>query len=163
MKKRYLVVIILGLLFLPNVLGKIDQESLTIGNYLVTGHFDQPDLIKQAIPVYLDNIQAVNQENTPAYLETILPSARMASKEVFESSTRQFDLSISLQSIEVVYQDPTLIKLRVKQINENNNDQDYRDHLATLGVTLKLEGTKWYIVEAMVENTEFDYTKEASL
>lgn len=162
MRKRYIFLGLIFLLFLPQFIQGFAQKTIEIDGFSIKGPIEDQVHIRQVVETYLQNIQAVNEENLTTYLQTLTKDAQSDSSKILSESFDSYDLVIQARTIELVHQDEQLIKLRVRQVIENQNQTPYRNHLATMGISFIVENNQWKIAESIVEDTQFDYPKEAS-
>lgn len=133
---------------------------MIINNIVVSGKISDEHELKNIISLLQKNVQASNDENIELYLSTLSYEARDETKIELMEIFKKFDLTILIKSVEVIKQNDQLIKLRVIQQTENHNNEKYRNHQATVGITFTLIEDEWLIAETMMENTEFNYIKE---
>ncbi|UUX35049.1 hypothetical protein [Fundicoccus culcitae] len=154
MKKIFLIILLILLLMLPNLYNIFLVPTTEINGYEVKGNLSNESAIAEVVAVIENNIQATNEENIDLYVSTLVPSARVETQREMQQVFDEFDIRIVLESIEVLEQTNDMVKLRVQQ-RATSDDETYRDHVATVGITLIYENEEWLIVESMMENTEF--------
>lgn len=123
----------------------------------IIGKITDEDTLNTVIQILKTNVTAVNNKNIELYLSTISPEQRNSTKKEIAPIFNKFDLHTSIESIEIISQNTGQIKLKMIQQTTNLNNEHYRDHQSTAGITFHLINDHWFIVESIMENTEFNY------
>lgn len=112
---------------------------------------------EEVIRVVKDNLNAMNDEDVDAYMESISASSDLfeATKQQMQAIFSMYDLEVSIEEIEVIEVNDTDAKVRVKQKTINNNDADFQTNVTTAVHTLSKVDGEWKIVMTSIENTEF--------
>lgn len=154
MKKRYLIIIFALLLMLPTLYQTFIVPSTIINGVDVKGRLTNEADVAEVITVLEQNIQAANEEDLDVYVSTLIESARSQTSQEMQTVFDEFDIKLVLESIDVLEQTDDLVKLRVQQ-RATSDSEEYRDHIATVGITfIKVDG-QWLIAESMMEDTQF--------
>lgn len=123
-----------------------------------TSQADSSRLEAQIQSIYNYNLKGVNEEDVEVYLSTITSKEREETGEVMTQFFEDFDVKQELLEFEITQIDPDAIvaKARQKAVGESIlEEENYRNHIATVLVVFKEEEGEWRINESSITDIEF--------
>ncbi|MGX6972589.1 hypothetical protein [Vagococcus lutrae] len=154
MKKLVWAIPFLILLGLPTIWQKLQSQTISYHDYQITGKITDEESIKDAVDVVLINNDAANSENIEAYLDTLSPESRKATKKELTTFFKTYDVTHDILSIKVLEQSNQKIVLEVTKESHNHNQATFTDHRAENVITLQKQAGNWQIVETFLNNTQ---------
>lgn len=157
MKKRYIFFASIFFLLFPRILHTLTYQYKMVDDIKIIGKITDEDTIDTIIQILKVNVNAINNKNIELYLSTISPEQRNSTEKEIAPILNTFDLYTTIERIEIISQNTNQIKLKMIQQTTNLNNEHYRDNQSTAGITFHLINNHWFIVESIMENTEFIY------
>ncbi len=121
----------------------------------ITGEVNNKAEATACLEVLKANLAAANNEDTTAYVDTLVASARQATQKEMDDFFAEYDLSHELESFKVVKQEQGSMLVEAQQKTVNRGKQKYRNHLTQAHHTFVKEDGAWKIKETNMTNTEF--------
>lgn len=107
--------------------------------------------------VFVKTINATNDKDIKTYLTALIPKARANTEKQLANFFKTQNVTNTLQSFKVLDENSghLLAEAKVKSINNNKNQKQYRDNIATLDVSyVKQKDGSWLIDLTTTINTQ---------
>lgn len=148
-----LVFLLSGCNKVPNYQNPDDVELTIQSEYEIN------DDVLEAVHVIEDNLRYVEEEDMEGYVSTLVSRAREETSEELALFFEQYDLNITILSIEVLEQEESIMLIQTEQqtveVGSVEDAPNYRDHIAEANHTLVKEDGEWKIEETIMTNTIF--------
>ncbi|PAV31222.1 hypothetical protein CIL05_00770 [Virgibacillus profundi] len=103
------------------------------------------------------NLQATQEEEMEAYLNTLVESGRESTKNEIEGFFKDYDIKYELLDFEVLEEEETKMKVESEQRATAEyiaEGLSYHDHIARMEQTFIVEDGDWRISESKIINTD---------
>lgn len=154
MKKLLWAIPFLILLSLPTLFNKMQSTEIVYRDYTISGKITNTEDVRSAVDVVIANNNAANDEDIDAYLATLTPSSRDATKKELISFFKTYDVQHQIIKIQVMEQREDQVVLEVTKESRNHNKEEFTDHRAQNVMTIEKQPTKWLIVETFLNDTK---------
>ena len=145
----------------PQTIDYQDPESVT---YELQGDIVDEAEANEALSVIEKNLQAVTEGDLDTYLETVVTDGIEDTQDELEEAFSTLDLEMTILSAEVQEQEEERMLIRIYQqtvaLNQEDEENPYRDHVAEANYTMVKEEDGWKIEQTVMTNNQFiDYNQ----
>ncbi|MHC5249048.1 hypothetical protein [Enterococcus sp. LJL90] len=158
MKKKYGLFLLALIMLIPLIMAYTEKSTEIVAGKTTSQLTEQANPAAQAAQeLLLKNLECANQKDVAGYVQTLVPEARTATTAEMTTFFAEYDVENTLQSFEMLKlaDNHMLVETKIKSINQDPQQKDYRNHLATANQTFVFVDGQWLIQQAVMIETDF--------